>query len=55
MAAGTHVVTATATDTTSGYSFAIATPRYGKTLKVQLRAYDRAGNSYTTPSRTWRR
>jgi hypothetical protein len=44
-----------AKDTTSGYSFSINTKKYGKTIKVQLRAYDKAGNSYTTPTRTWHR
>jgi hypothetical protein len=44
-----------ATDTTSGYSFSINTTKYGKKLKVQLRAYDKAGNSSSTPTRTWHR
>jgi len=44
-----------ATDTTSGYSFSINTKKYGKKFKVQLRAYDKAGNSYTTSTRTWHR
>jgi hypothetical protein len=44
-----------AKDTTSGYSFSINTKKYGKKFKVQLRAYDKAGNSYTTSTRTWHR
>jgi archaellum component FlaF (FlaF/FlaG flagellin family) len=44
-----------AKDTTAGYSFSINTTKYGKTLKVQLRAYDKAGNSLTTSTRTWHR
>lgn len=44
-----------ATDTTSGYSFSINTTKYGKKFNVQLRAYDKAGNSSTTSTRTWHR
>jgi subtilisin family serine protease len=44
-----------ATDTTAGYTFAIDTSRYGSTLRVQLRAYDRAGNLRASPLRTWYR
>ena len=44
-----------ATDTTFGYSFSINTKKYGKKFKVQLRAYDKAGNSSTTSTRTWHR
>jgi Big-like domain-containing protein len=44
-----------AKDTTPGYAFSINTKKYGKTFKVQIRAYDKAGNSSTTPTRTWHR
>jgi Bacterial Ig domain len=44
-----------AKDTTAGYSFSINTAKYGKTMKVQLRAYDKAGNSLTSPTGTWHR
>ncbi|WP_433793108.1 Ig-like domain-containing protein [Actinoplanes sp. CA-252034] len=44
-----------ATDTKAAYSFAIDTRKYGKKIKVQLRAYDRAGNVTVTSVRTWRR
>jgi hypothetical protein len=44
-----------ATDTTAAYTFSINTKKYGKTLKVQLRVYDRAGNMTTTSARTWYR
>ncbi|BCJ52282.1 hypothetical protein Asp14428_37570 [Actinoplanes sp. NBRC 14428] len=36
-------------------TFTIATAKYGKTLRVQVRAYDRAGNVAYAPTRTWRR
>ena len=42
-------------DTKAGYSFSINTKKYAKTMKVQLRAYDKAGNSFTTTTRTWHR
>ncbi len=44
-----------ATDTTAAYKFSINTKKYGKTIKVQLRVYDRAGNVTTTSVRTWHR
>jgi hypothetical protein len=44
-----------ARDTTAGYSFSINTQKSGKKFTVQLRAYDKAGNSYTTSTRTWHR
>jgi hypothetical protein len=44
-----------ATDTTAAYQFSINTKKYGKTLKVRLRVYDRAGNVTTTSTRTWYR
>jgi hypothetical protein len=44
-----------ATDTTAAYHFTVNTSTYGKTLKVQLRAYDEAGNVTTTSARTWYR
>lgn len=44
-----------ARDVTAGYTFSINTKKYGKKIKVQLRAYDKAGNTTTTATRTWRR
>ncbi|MFB9692628.1 Ig-like domain-containing protein [Amorphoplanes digitatis] len=44
-----------AKDVKPGYSFSIKTSRYGKKLKVVLRAYDKAGNSTKTATRTWYR
>jgi hypothetical protein len=44
-----------ATDTKTAYRFSINTAKYGKKLKVQLRAYDKAGNVATTSTRTWYR
>jgi len=44
-----------AQDATAGYSFALNTNKYGSQLRVQLRAYDRAGNVTTTSTRTWHR
>ncbi len=41
----------------TGYlrEFAVPTAAYGATIRVQVRAYDRAGNSSFTPARTWYR
>lgn len=44
-----------AKDVTAGYSFSINSKSYGKTIKMQLRAYDRAGNVTYTTTRTWHR
>ncbi|WP_436524806.1 Ig-like domain-containing protein [Actinoplanes sp. HUAS TT8] len=44
-----------ATDYRAGYAFSINTAKYGKTFKMQLRAYDRAGNYIYTTTRTYRR
>jgi hypothetical protein len=44
-----------AKDYTSGYSFTLNTAKQSKTMKIQIRAYDRAGNVKYTPSRTWYR
>ncbi|MET8152864.1 Ig-like domain-containing protein [Actinoplanes sp. NPDC049668] len=44
-----------ATDYRAGYAFSINTAKYGKTIKMRLRAYDRAGNYVYTSTRTWRR
>jgi hypothetical protein len=35
--------------------FGVATWRYGKVIRVQVRAYDRLGNARLTPARTWYR
>ncbi|MFF5082068.1 Ig-like domain-containing protein [Actinoplanes sp. NPDC000266] len=37
------------------YNFAVNTAKYGKTVRVQIRAYDRAGNLAATTVRTWHR
>jgi hypothetical protein len=44
-----------ARDVKAGYAFSINTGRYGKRIKIQLRAYDKAGNATVTTTRTWRR
>jgi hypothetical protein len=44
-----------ATDTTAGYSFALDTRRYARTMTVTLRAYDRVGNARVSAARTWYR
>ncbi|MFF0379574.1 Ig-like domain-containing protein [Actinoplanes missouriensis] len=44
-----------ATDAKAAYKFSLNTKKYGKKIKVQLRAYDRAGNVTTTSTRTWYR
>jgi hypothetical protein len=44
-----------ATDKAAAYAFTVNTAKYGKTMKVQVRAYDKAGNVAATSSRTWYR
>jgi hypothetical protein len=44
-----------ARDVKAGYAFSINTRKYGKKIKIQLRAYDKAGNATTTTTRAWRR
>ncbi|GAA0440183.1 Ig-like domain-containing protein [Actinoplanes campanulatus] len=44
-----------ATDYRAGWAFKINPKRYGKKFTVQLRVYDRAGNSKLTAKRTYRR
>ncbi|WP_436524534.1 Ig-like domain-containing protein [Actinoplanes sp. HUAS TT8] len=44
-----------ATDSRAGYAFSFNSAKYGKTIKIQLRAYDRAGNYVYTSARTIRR
>ncbi|MEU8240642.1 Ig-like domain-containing protein [Actinoplanes missouriensis] len=44
-----------ATDAKAAYTFSLNTKKYGKKIKVQLRAYDRAGNVTKTSTRTWYR
>jgi hypothetical protein len=44
-----------ARDTTSGYLLSVNTSRQKKTMKVQVRAYDRVGNVKYTSIRTWHR
>ncbi|GAA2489778.1 S8 family serine peptidase [Winogradskya humida] len=39
----------------TSHRFAVATARYGKTISVRVRAYDRAGNVASTPVRKWYR
>ncbi|WP_239140845.1 Ig-like domain-containing protein [Actinoplanes campanulatus] len=44
-----------AKDYAAAYKFSINTKKYGKKIKFRLRAYDKAGNVTTSPTRTWRR
>ncbi|GIE81179.1 hypothetical protein Aph02nite_71290 [Actinoplanes philippinensis] len=44
-----------AKDYKAGYAFSINTKKYGKKIKFQLRAYDRAGNVQSISTRTWYR
>ncbi|MEU4559274.1 Ig-like domain-containing protein [Actinoplanes sp. NPDC023936] len=44
-----------ATDSKAAYTFSVNTKKYGKKIKVQMRAYDKAGNVTTTSTRTWYR
>lgn len=44
-----------ATDYRAGWGFSINPKKYGKSFTVQLRVYDRAGNSKLTTKRTYRR
>ncbi|WP_412743689.1 S8 family serine peptidase [Krasilnikovia sp. MM14-A1004] len=44
-----------ATDTTSAYVLSVNTGKQKKTMKVQVRAYDRLGNIAVTATRTWHR
>jgi hypothetical protein len=44
-----------AKDTTSGYVLSVNTRKQKKTMKVQVRAYDRVGNVKYTTTRTWSR
>lgn len=41
--------------TASRHTFTVPTARFGKSIKVRVRAYDRAGNISYTPTRTWYR
>jgi hypothetical protein len=42
-------------DVAAPYSFSVNTTKYGRSIKVQLRAYDKAGNVTTSATRTWHR
>jgi len=44
-----------AKDTAAAYSFKIKVSKYGKKLKVQVRAVDKVGNAAASASRTWKR
>ena len=44
-----------AKDTAAAYSFKIKASKYGKKMKVQVRAVDKVGNAATSASRTWKR
>ncbi|MBB2945110.1 hypothetical protein FB565_004843 [Actinoplanes lutulentus] len=44
-----------AVDKKAAYKFSINTKKYGKKIKIQLRAYDKAGNVTKTSIRTWYR
>ncbi|MEV4638200.1 S8 family serine peptidase [Actinoplanes sp. NPDC049548] len=39
----------------SRHTFAVPAPRFGRTISVRVRAYDRAGNVSYAPTRTWSR
>jgi hypothetical protein len=42
-------------DGTPAYAFTVNPRNWSRTMKVQVRVYDRAGNARTTAVRTWRR
>jgi hypothetical protein len=42
-----------AVDKKAAYKFSVDTRKHGKKIKIQLRAYDRAGNVTKTSTRTW--
>ena len=42
-------------DTKSGYLLSVNTRKQKKTMKVRVRAYDKAGNVTWTTTRTWYR
>jgi subtilisin family serine protease len=44
-----------ATDRRAPHTFSVNTGRYGRTIKVQFRAHDVAGNAKHTATRTWKR
>ena len=44
-----------AKDTKSAYSFSVKVSKYGKKIKVQVRAFDKVGNAASTSARTWKR
>ncbi|GAA0795715.1 S8 family serine peptidase [Spirilliplanes yamanashiensis] len=44
-----------ATDKAAPHTFSINTKKYGKKIKVQVRAYDAAGNVRYATTRTWKR
>jgi hypothetical protein len=43
------------TDRVRGFSFTVNPKRYGRTMTVQLRAVDNAGNATLSARRTWSR
>ncbi len=44
-----------AKDTRSAYSFKVKVSKYGKKIKMQVRAVDKLGNTAKTTTRTWKR
>jgi hypothetical protein len=44
-----------ATDRTAAYQFSVVASRQPRTMRIQVRAYDSAGNVKYTPARTWTR
>lgn len=44
-----------ATDSASPYTFPVNTAKYGKTIKIQVRAYDVTGNVKYDRARTWKK
>ncbi|MEV4706839.1 Ig-like domain-containing protein [Actinoplanes sp. NPDC049316] len=44
-----------AKDTKAGYAFRIKISKYSKKIKMRVRVYDKAGNAFTSATRTWHR
>jgi hypothetical protein len=44
-----------AKDVSAAYVFKIKVSKFPKTMKIQIRAVDRVGNTATTATRTWKR
>lgn len=44
-----------AKDVSAAYAFKVKVSKYPKTMKIQIRAVDKVGNTATTAARTWKR